>query len=135
LEYWNYYDNTVSHISNGSFIKEPFEKNEKIRSYLEKHTLGKLDMTLLPKEAMELYEKVVIQNGHPAAEFIILGCPSFFEPNYISVMNGKTATMEDTERFLPGITEMYEQKKHDLRKNDYNAWKFVNDKLRKAYAK
>ena len=135
LEYWHYFNNYLTHISNGNFNNEPFEKNEKIRMHLENHTLGALDISLLPPDALEIYNIVVIQNGHSAAEFIILGYQSFFEPNYVSVVNGRTATLEETERFLPGITEMYEQKKRDLRKNTYHAWEFVNNKLRKeAYA-
>ena len=97
---------------------------------VEKPEFGSLDVTLLKGASLEYYNKIVVENGHPEAEFVILGFPFLFEQIYTSY-DGKKQTMEYTESLFPGITEMYEQKKRDLRKNDYEAWKFVNEKLRK----
>ena len=129
LEFWQDYNNSVFQHCDGNFNEEPFEKNEKIRMHLEKHTLGKLDTNLLTPEALEMYNTIVIEKGQSAAEFIILGCHSFFEPKYI------TNTLEEVEKILPGIMEMYEQKKRDLRNNTYDAWAFVNNKLREICTK
>jgi hypothetical protein len=97
---------------------------------VEKQEFGCLDVSLLKGASLEYYNKIVVENGHPEAEFVILGFPFLFEQIYTSY-DGKKQTMEYTESLFPGITEMYEQKKRDLRKNDYKAWQFVNEKLRK----
>jgi hypothetical protein len=161
LEYWHYYDNTTSYIGGGFCCgrdtTEVFEKDMPIHDYLLMHTpanekqevveeepvivqeepavekpeFGSLDVTLLKGASLEYYNKIVVENGHPESEFVILGFPFLFEQIYTSTIDGKEKTMEYTESLFPGITEMYEQKKRDLRKNDYEAWKFVNEKLRK----
>jgi hypothetical protein len=115
-------------VEETSLIQEPVAQ-EPVAP--EKPQFGSLDVTLLSGDALECYNKVVRVNGHPEAEFIILGFPHLFEHIYTSAVTYKRGTMEDTEKIFPGITEFYEQKKRDLRNNDYDAWKFVNDKLRK----
>jgi len=161
IEYWHDYDNTTCYIgggfSSGNDTNEVFEKNTTIRDYLLKHTpseisskinlpevleeepievlepeFGCLDKSILKGKSLEYYNKIVIENGHSEAEFVILGFPHLFEQIYTSAVDGKQYTMEYTESLFPGITEMYEQKKQDLRKNFYNAWKFVNNKLKKT---
>jgi hypothetical protein len=152
LEYWNHYDNTTYYFGGGFSLgrddTETFEKDTTIRDYLTKHSpepvsvpvpetvsepeLGSLDKSLLTGKALEYYNKIVLENGHSEAEFIILGYPHLFETIYTSAVDGKNTTMEYTESLFPGITEEYEQIKQDLRKNDFTAWKFVNDKLRKT---
>ena len=157
LEYWHHYDNTTQYIGGGICgvhdTMEVFTKDNSIYKYLSIHTpihiiqklpvvveeesimenpeFGSLDVSLLKGTSLEYYNKIVVENRHPEAEFVILGFPFLFEQLYTSGDTLEVKTMEYTEKLFPGITEMYEQIKLDLRKNDYKAWKFVNEKLRK----
>jgi hypothetical protein len=94
-----------------------------------KPPVGCLDVSLLPKNVLDVYNKNVVENGQSEADFIILGFPSLFEYLYTDMVDGTKKTMAFTESVFPGVTEMYERKKRDLRKNDYKAWKFVNKSL------
>jgi hypothetical protein len=155
LGYWHYYNNTTSYIGGGFCSGQNnvdiFEKDQSIFEYLVKNTplyiidevnkslnptnseLGGLDKSLLSGAELEMYEKVVVQKGESEAEFIISGFPEMFQKVYFSTTTYTWRTIEDTEKLFPGITDMYEQKKSDLRKNKYDAWAFVNNKLRKQH--
>jgi hypothetical protein len=153
-EYWRYYDNTTFYIGGGHFNSgnEFFEKNPIIYDYLLKHMqaqatpvqatpayektsvaepeFGCLDTSLLKGTALEYYKTFVIENGNSESEFLMKRFPSLFEKLYTNMVDGTKLPMSFTESVHPGITKMYEQKKRDLQKNDYKAWKFMNDKLR-----
>jgi hypothetical protein len=152
LAYWNYYDNTTTHMGGGfSYLCnniETFEKNETIHLYLELHTLtpleevivvsdatqqqriGKLDSSVLSEKALLLYNQVK-ENGHHDAEFVIFGYQDLFEYRPISVVDLRQCTVEEGEKIIPGVTAIYEEKKRKLRAGDYEEWQKMNETLLK----